>query len=114
MTEEANKGIPSPKGYHILCAVPEIEDKYDSGLVKADKTMEHERLLATVLFVVRMGEDCYKDPNKFTSPWCAEGDFIVVRPNTGTRMKVFGKEFRLITDDQVEATIEDPRSISRA
>ena len=114
MAETENMGIPSPKGYHILCVVPEIEDKYESGLVKADKTMEHERLLATVLFVVRMGEDCYKDPNKFTSPWCKEGDFIIVRPNTGTRMKVFGKEFRLITDDQVEATVADPRGIGRA
>lgn len=114
MSEKENLGVPKPQGYHILCVVPEIEDKYDSGLVKADKTMEHERLLATVLFVLEMGPDCYKDTSKFSSPWCKKGDFIIVRPNTGTRMKVFGKEFRLITDDQVEATVADPRGISRA
>lgn len=113
MTDTENKGIPNPQGYNILCVVPEIEDKYESGLVKADKTVEHERLLATVLFVLRMGPDCYKDASKFNGPWCKEGDFIIVRPNTGTRIKIFGKEFRLITDDQVEATIEDPRGISR-
>jgi hypothetical protein len=26
---------------------------------------------------------------------------------------IHGKEFRLINDDQVEATVEDPRGISR-
>lgn len=106
--------IPSPCGYNILCAIPEIEDKYDSGLLKADKTIHTESLMATVLFVMKMGPSCYKDTSKFDAPWCKEGDFIVVRPNTGTRIKIRGKEFRLITDDQVEAVVQDPRGISRA
>jgi len=116
MSNSENLGVPKPQGYHILCVVPEIPDRYEGevGLAKADKTIEHERLLATVLYVLDMGSDCYKDKNKFSSPWCSKGDFIIVRPNTGTRMKVFGKEFRLITDDQVEATVADPRGISRA
>jgi len=30
--------LPEPKGYRILCAVPEVEDKYEGGIVKADAT----------------------------------------------------------------------------
>jgi co-chaperonin GroES (HSP10) len=41
------------------------------------------------------------------------GDFIIVRPNTGTRMKIHGTEWRIINDDSVEAVIEDPRGVQR-
>jgi co-chaperonin GroES (HSP10) len=114
MSEPMPSKLPVPQGYNILCAVPEIEDKFESGIIKADKTIHNEMVLASVLFVLKVGPDAYKDRNKFSYPWCKEGDFVVVRPNSGTRIKIFGKEFRLITDDQVEATVDDPRGISRA
>jgi co-chaperonin GroES (HSP10) len=61
-----------------------------------------------------MGEQAYSDPDRFpTGPWCKPGDFVVFRANTGTRFKVDGKEFRLINDDSVEATVADPSSITR-
>ena len=113
--ERKAKQVPDPSGYRILCAIPEIEDKYDSGIIKADLTMHHEELLTTVLFVLKLGPDCYKDTTRFPSgPWCKEGDFILVRPHAGTRVKIHGREFRIINDDSVEAVVEDPRGISRA
>jgi co-chaperonin GroES (HSP10) len=113
--EQKAKQLPDPSGYRILCAIPEIENRYDSGIVKADITMHHEELLTTVLFVIKMGPDCYKDPSRFPSgPWCKEGDFILVRPHAGTRVKIHGREFRIINDDSVEGVVEDPRGISRA
>lgn len=112
--EEKAKQVPDPSGYRILCGIPEIEDKYESGIVKADVTMQHEELLTTVLFVMKLGPDCYKDPARFpTGPWCKEGDFILVRPHAGTRLKIHGREFRIINDDSVEGVVEDPRGISR-
>ena len=36
------------------------------------------------------------------------------RPYSGTRMKIYGKEFRLINDDTVEAVVEDPTGVVRA
>jgi co-chaperonin GroES (HSP10) len=112
--EQKAKQLPDPSGYRILCAIPEIEDKFDSGIVKADITVQHEELLTTVLFVVKLGPDCYKDPSRFPSgPWCKEGDFILVRPHAGTRLKIHGREFRIINDDSVEGVVEDPRGISR-
>ncbi len=112
--EEKARQVPDPSGYRILCGIPEIEDKFDSGLIKADITMQHEELLTTVLFVMKMGPDCYKDPARFPSgPWCKEGDFVLVRPHAGTRLKIHGREFRIINDDSVEGVVEDPRGISR-
>ena len=112
--EEKARQLPDPSGYHILCAIPEIDDTFDSGILKADITRQHEELLTTVLWVVKMGPDCYQDKERFPSgPWCKVGDFVLVRPHTGSRLKIHGQEFRLINDDSVEGTVQDPRGISR-
>lgn len=113
--EDKAKQLPEPVGYHILVAIPEIEEKYDSGLIKADSTLHTEEVLSTVFFVVKMGPDCYKDEKRFpTGPWCKVGDFVLARPNSGTRLKIHGREFRLLNDDSIEAVVDDPRGISRA
>jgi len=112
--EQKAKQLPDPSGYRILCGIPEIENQYESGIVKADVTKQHEELLTTVLFVMKMGPDCYKDKDRFPSgPWCQEGDFVLVRPHAGSRLKIHGREFRIINDDSVEGVVEDPRGISR-
>ncbi len=112
--EEKAKQLPEPATYHILCALPEIDDTYESGLVKAGQTLHFEELLSPVLFVVKMGPDSYADKARFPSgPSCKVGDFVLVRPNTGTRLKIHGREFRIINDDSVEAVVEDPRGIGR-
>ena len=112
--EDRAKQLPAPKGYRILCAIPEAEETFDSGIIKSDETRRHDELLSTVLFVVDMGEDCYKDATRFpTGPWCKKGDFILVRPHAGTRLVIHDRGFRIINDDSVEAVVEDPRGIKR-
>lgn len=112
--EEKAKQLPQPMGYRILCAIPEAEETYESGLLKSDETRRHDELLTTVLFVVAMGPDCYRDSERFpTGPWCKKGDFILTRPNAGTRLVIHGREFRIINDDSVEAVVQDPRGITR-
>jgi co-chaperonin GroES (HSP10) len=112
--EDKASQLPKPSGYRILCAIPDIEKEYESGLLKADQTIHYEEVLTTVLFVVELGPDCYKDPARFpTGAWCKQGDFILVRPNSGTRLVIHGREFRIINDDSVEAVVDDPRGIKR-
>jgi co-chaperonin GroES (HSP10) len=112
--EEKATQLPKPAGYKILCAIPSAEKEFESGIIKSDETVRHEELLTTVLFVVDLGPDCYKDSERFPSgPWCKKGDFILVRPNAGTRLVIHNKEFRLINDDSVEAVTLDPRGIKR-
>ena len=114
---EKAKQLPKPTGYRILCAIPEAEKQFEEseiGLMKADETMRNEETLTTVLFVVELGPDCYKDTTKFpTGPWCKQGDFILVRPYAGSRLVIHGREFRIINDDTVEGIVDDPRGIKR-
>ena len=114
--EEKAKQVPDPVAFHLVCVLPDIDEEYgDSGLVKAGQTMHFEEILSPVLFVVKVGPDAYKDEKRFPSgPSCKVGDFVLVRPNTGTRIKIHGKEFRIINDDSVEAVVQDPRGITRA
>lgn len=113
--EERGKQLPEPSGYRLLCAIPEAEEKTAGGLYKADVTLQYEELTTPVLFVLKVGPDAYKDEKRFPSgPWCKEGDFVLTRPHAGSRVKIHGREFRIINDDSVEAVVEDPRGISRA
>jgi co-chaperonin GroES (HSP10) len=112
--EDKATQIPEPATYHLLCMLPEAKEEYEGGLLKASQTMQYEELLSSVLFVAKVGPDAFKDEKRFPSgPSCKVGDFIIVRPNTGTRMKIHGTEWRIINDDSVEAVIEDPRGIQR-
>jgi len=107
--------IPNPSTYHLLCMVPQAEEEYESGLVKAGNVMHYEEVLTPVLFVAKMGPDAFADKARFPNgPSCKVGDFVIVRPNTGTRLKIHGTEWRIINDDSVEAVVEDPRGIQRA
>ena len=116
--EDKAKQLPDPKRFHVLCVVPEAMEEYadsDVGIIKSSQAMYHEEILTSVLFVVKLGPDAYKDETRFPSgPSCKEGDFVIVRPNSGTRLKIHGREFRIINDDSVEAVVEDPRGITRA
>ena len=116
--EDKAKQLPDPKTFHLLCVVPEAMEAFadsEVGLIKSSQVMHHEEVLTPVLFVVKLGPDCYKDTTRFPSgPSCKEGDFVIVRPNSGTRLKIHGREFRILNDDSVEAVVEDPRGITRA
>jgi len=110
--------LPEPKGWNILCAVPNSEEyELSNGLklAKADATKKIEETSTVVLFVVRMGDLCYKEEAKFpTGAWCKEGDFVLVRAYAGTRFKIHGREFRIINDDTVIGVVQDPRGYERA
>jgi len=113
--EERGLQLPDPKGYKILCAIPEASETYESGLVKSGQTKHIEEHSTVVLFVVKVGDLAYKDESRFpTGPWCKEGDFVLTRAYAGTRFKIHGREFRIINDDTVEGVVEDPRGYTRA
>jgi co-chaperonin GroES (HSP10) len=110
------KSLPQPTGYRILVAIPKAEHAFDGEvkILKADMTREAEEIMTVVGLVVAMGPDCYHDLKRFPNgPWCKLGDFVVMRAYSGTRVRIYGKEWRLVNDDTVEAVVEDPRGISR-
>lgn len=108
------KTVPTPTGWRILCIVPDVQETFgNTNILKAEEQRRTEELTSHVLFVLKVGPDAYKDPGKFPSgPWCKEGDFVLTRAYAGTRFKIFGREFRVIADDQVDGVIEDPRGVT--
>jgi len=116
--EEKAKQLPDPAGFMLLTVVPEAREEYadsEVGLIKDSQTIHYEEVLTPVLFVVKMGPESYQDKTRFPSgPRCKVGDFVIVRPNSGTRLKIHGREFRMINDDSVEGVVQDPRGITRA
>ncbi len=101
--------LPDPMGWRILVAMPESDEKTDGGIIKAQQTRDQEEVSNICGYVLKMGNDCYQDKKRFPSgPWCKQGDWIVFRGYSGTRLKLYGKEFRIINDDTVEAVVEDP------
>jgi chaperonin GroES len=107
--------LPQPVGFKLLIALPELEEKTDSGIYLPEQVREKESLATVVGFVLKMGSLAYKDPAKFPDgAWCKEGDWVLFRAYSGTRIKIHGREFRIINDDTVEGVVEDPRGIARA
>ena len=88
--EEKAKQLPDPSGFMLLTVVPEAMEQYaesDVGLVKSAGDIWKEEILTPVLFVVKMGPEAYKDTTRFPNgPRCKLGDFVIVRPNSGTQI----------------------------
>ena len=106
--------LPTPTGYKILIALPAADEKTDGGIVKTQSTRDLEETGSITGFVLALGPDAYSDKKRFPNdPYCKVGDWIIMRSYSGTRIKIHGKEFRLINDDTVEAVVLDPRGVEK-
>jgi len=107
--------MPEPCGFRLLIALPDVEETTEGGLYIPDERRTAESVASIVGFVLKAGPDAYADKDRFPNgPWCKEGDWIVMRAYSGTRLRIHGKEFRVINDDSVEAVVRDPRGVVRA
>tara|TARA_R110001583_G_scaffold25360_5_gene91758 strand:+ start:1568 stop:1942 length:375 start_codon:yes stop_codon:yes gene_type:complete len=113
--EKLENQLPTPVGYRVLVAMPEVEDTYgESGIIKSSKEVQMDTVMSTIGLVLDMGSQAYSDKDRFpTGPWCKQGDYVMFRMNTGTRFKVNGVEYRLMNDDSIEAVVSDPRGVTR-
>ena len=114
--EERATQLPVPRGWRILIAIPEVDETTVGGVIKADITKHIEQTSTVIGLVLKMGDSCYKDADRFgedVEPWCKEGDFVLTGAYKGVRFNIYGKEFRIINDDTVQAVVEDPRGYSR-
>ena len=113
--EKLANRLPEPVGYRMLVVKPEINATSEGGIALAEITTRREEAGAVVGLVLKQGDLCYKDAEKFpTGPWCKEGDFVLLRAYSGSRFSVDGKEFIIVNDDMIEGVVEDPRGINRA
>jgi co-chaperonin GroES (HSP10) len=101
-------------GFRVLIAMPDYQKKTKGGIELPDDYVKREEMASPVGYVVELGPDAYKDEKRFPSgPRCQAGDFIIMRPYSGTRVILHGKEFRFINDDTVDGTVADPQNIER-
>ena len=83
----------------------------EGGLILADETVERSQVASTCGLVLRMGPHCYDKERYPEGPWCKKGDWIIFARYAGSRIKIDGGEIRLLNDDEVLATVENPEDI---
>jgi len=83
------------------------------GIVLTKESVDREALASVVAYVIKMGPLCYKDKDKFgDTPWCEEKQWVLIGRYAGARFKLGDDaECRIINDDEVIATIQDPDDI---
>lgn len=110
--QEVLDKLPKPSGYRMLCVAPKVEEKTAGGIIKPTQVLQEENIVASVFRVIEMGDDCYTDKVRFPNgPWCQNNDYVILRPYSGTKIKIDGYNFRIINDDSVEAVTTYPAAI---
>ena len=103
--------LPTPTGWRILVLPFKQKDKTKGGILITDSTIEKSQVASTCGLVLATGPHCY-DKEKFPEgPWCKKGDWIIFARYAGSRIKIDGGEIRLLNDDEVLATVENPEDI---
>lgn len=104
--------MPTPTGWRMLILPYRGKSKTQGGVYLPDQVVDDTQLTTVVGYVMKMGELCYKDEEKFPNgPWCQQKDWVIFPRYAGSRFKIEGGEVRILNDDEVLATIGDPDDI---
>ena len=103
--------LPEPSGYRILVLPFTPKRKTKGGILFSQETLDKARISTTCGYVLKMGDLAYKDTEKFGKPWCKKGDWVIFARYAGSRLPIEGGEVRLLNDDEVLGTIQDPESV---
>ena len=104
--------VPTPVGWRMVLFPLKLDSKTKSGLYLTDDTVEQSQVSTIICKVLKVGPEAYKDKEKFPSgPWCKEGDWVLITRYAGSRIRIEDGELRIINDDEIIATVKDPRDI---
>ena len=107
--------LPNPTGWRLLVMPFRVKEETKGGIIIAQETLDRARTAVQVGYVLKMGDLCYKDEDKFqTGPWCKEKDWVIFARYAGSRMEIDGGEIRMLNDDEVLGTIDSPEDILHA
>ena len=111
ITKETTK-LPKPTGWRILVLPFRMKEKTDAGLLIGSETIDRQQVASQCGNVIAMGDSCYKDEERYPNgPWCAVGDWVVFARYAGSRIEIEGGEVRLLNEDEILATVQDPTDI---
>ena len=104
--------LPKPTGWRLLVLPFKMKEKTKGGVILAEDTLERQQVASQVGLVMAMGPQCYKDKERYPEgPWCKEKDWVMFARYAGSRIQIDGGEVRLLNDDEILATIENPEDI---
>ena len=102
--------LPTPTGWRILVMPFKVKEETKGGFIIAQETLDRARVATQVGYVLKMGDLCYQDKDKYpTGPWCKEKDWVVFARYAGSRMEIDGGEIRMLNDDEILGTINSPK-----
>ena len=103
--------LPKPTGWRILVLPFKMKEKTKGGIIITDDVVERAQVASTCGLVLDMGPHCYDKERYPEGPWCKKGDWIIFARYSGSRIRIDGGEIRLLNDDEVLATVENPEDI---
>nr|ASN63049.1 co-chaperonin GroES [uncultured virus] len=110
-SKESSK-LPRPTGWRMLILPFKMPEKTKGGLYFGQETLERQQVGSTCGLVLAQGPDCYKDKERYPDgPWCKKGDWVIFARYAGSRIQIDGGEVRLLNDDEVLASIDNPEDI---
>ena len=108
---EASK-LPKPTGWRLLVLPHRGQGKTKGGVLLSDKTVEDAQVATNVGLVLAVGPDAYNDIERFPNgPWCKKDDWVIFARYAGSRLNIEGGELRILNDDEILGTTDDPESI---
>jgi len=111
VTKEKTK-LPKPTGWRIIELPFRMKEKTDAGLLIGTETIDRQQVASQCGNVIAMGDACYKDKERYPKgPWCKVGDWVVFARYAGSRIEIEGGEVRLLNEDEILATVQDPTDI---
>ena len=112
LSKKEESKLPEPTGWRLLVLPFKMPEKTKGGLYLGQDTLERQQVGSTCGLILAMGPDCYADKEKFPEgPWCKKGDWVIFARYAGSRIQIDGGEVRLLNDDEVLATIDNPEDI---
>ena len=104
--------IPNPVGYRMLVRPWSGKKKTKGGIILSDDTHDKIQMTTVVGLVVKLGDLCYKDKEKFpTGAWCKEGEFVIYGRYSGSRFQTKYGDHRILNDDEIIGKIKAPEDI---
>ena len=108
-TETDSKKLPVPVGWRLLIMPYESPSTTKGGIEIPDHVLERERLATVVGCVLAIGPDAYSDKERYPNgAWCKKNDWVIFARYAGSRLKIEGGELRILNEDEVLGTIDDP------
>ena len=111
LTSETAK-LPIPTGWRLLVLPFKQKQKTKGGIIITDDALDRAQVASTCGLVLSVGPHAYGDKERYPEgPWCKKGDWVIFARYAGSRIKIDGGEVRLLNDDEVLATVENPEDI---